>query len=53
VVSGRVLIGPEGFQVNGRAVARHRCELLPGDEPAPLPQWDQLPNPAAVPSDDE
>jgi hypothetical protein len=47
------LIGSEGFQVNSRAVARHRGEFLPGDEPAPLPQRDQLRDPMAVPRDGE
>ena len=53
VYSCCVLIGPERLQVNGRAVVRRRGELLPGDEPAPLSQRDQLPDPVAVPSDSE
>jgi hypothetical protein len=47
------LIGSEGFQVNGRALARHRGEFLPGDESALVPRRDQLPYPVAVPRDGE
>ena len=53
VYSCCVLIGPERLQVNGRAVVRRRGELLPGDEPVPLSQRDQLPDPVAVPIDSE
>ena len=48
-----VLISPECFQVNCRGVARHGGELLPGDEPAALPQRDQLCDPVAVPGNGE
>jgi hypothetical protein len=51
VVSGCVLIGPERLQINGRAVARHRGEFLPGDEPALMPQRNQLRYPVAIPRD--
>jgi fido (protein-threonine AMPylation protein) len=38
MVQCSVLIGPERVKVNGGGIARHGGELLPGDEPAALPQ---------------
>src|SRR3984885_15674127 len=48
VVGGRVLVGAECVQIAGRRVAGHCREFLPGDEPAPSPDRDQLPNLVAV-----
>jgi len=53
MVQCSVLISPECFQVNSRGIARHGGELLPGDEPAPLSQRDQLCDSVAVPGDGE
>ena len=51
MVQCSVLISPECFQIDGGGVACHGGELLPGDEPAALPQRDQLGDPVAVPGD--
>jgi len=51
LVTRRVLIGSEGLQVNRRGIERQSGELLPGNEPTPVPERDQLANRAAVASD--
>src|SRR6516165_1672608 len=51
IPTARVLVGSEGFQINRGGIARHSDELRPGDESAPSPQWDQLPDSVAVTGD--
>ena len=53
MVGGRVLVGPERVKAASRRIAGHRRELLPGDEPAPSPDGDQLPDLVAVAGDGE
>ena len=53
VVGGRVLVGAECVQAARGRVAGHRREFLPGDEPAPPPDGDQLADLMAVAGDGE
>src|SRR5215470_11546511 len=51
LVERRGLVGSEGFQINCGSIGRHSDELWPGDESAPSPQRDQLPDSVAVTGD--
>ena len=46
-----VLVSPECAGIDSRGVTRHGGEFLPGNEPAPAPERDQLANTVAVPGD--
>jgi hypothetical protein len=48
VVSSRVLVSAERVKIVSGRVAGHRREFLPGDKPAPSPDWDQFPDLVAV-----
>ena len=48
VVERSVLISSERPGIDTGSVARHGDELLPGDEPAALPQWNQFPDAVAI-----
>src|ERR1022692_4472107 len=53
VVERCVLVGSESVDVDGGRAAGHGSEFLPGDEPAPAPQWDQFADPVPVAGDGE
>jgi len=46
-----VLVSPECAGIDGRGVARHSGEFLPGNKPTPAPQRDQLADTVAIPGD--
>lgn len=48
-----ILVGLECLQVNGRGIARHGGEFLPGDKPAAVSQRDQFCDPVTIPGDRE
>jgi hypothetical protein len=48
-----LLICAVRLEINGRSVAGHGGELLPGDKPPALPKRDQLSDPVTVTGDDE
>ena len=53
VIGCGVLVGGEPRDIDGRRVARHRDELVTGDEAPTSTQRDQLPDLVAVPGDSE
>src|SRR5690242_4256514 len=53
VVGCGVLVGAESRKAGSSGAAGHGGELLPGDEAAALPQWDQLADLVAVAGDGE
>jgi hypothetical protein len=53
VIGYGVLVGAESVDINARSMTGPGCELLSGNEPAPMAQRNQLTDPMAVARDGE